>query len=264
MHAIRDVLREEAPYPAELPTQTSEVISSTAQAEIIDLAERYEQIRREMPSGGTRTRRMTEVFSSMKAKAARVVPLLPEFKQSASPGKRLAGIAILQMFPNVEHLDWLGQRLDPEVEKPFVGYQAAVALLEAARSLPVSECQKVRVALAEARELADRLKAIQTGCGFWSPPDRSCLGVVRVSSARSDNPGTNRSWANAQRNFCSKNQLERGLHVARKACTADYPEIRRSERASRSTERRRVGHIERFHPELYRYALDRSKLLVNR
>ena len=39
---------------------------------------------------------------------------------------------------------------------PFVGYQAAQALLQAARSLPASECQNLTSAVESALELANR------------------------------------------------------------------------------------------------------------
>jgi hypothetical protein len=94
----------------------------------------------------------------MRAKAGGVMPLLAELEQSGSAGRRLAAIAILQMFPNVKHLAWLACRLNPEEEKPFVGYQAAVALLEAVRSLPSSNCAELHVAVAQAREFAERLR----------------------------------------------------------------------------------------------------------
>lgn len=157
LRAIRDILREESPAPAERAAPVSEVVNAAAQAEVLDLAARYEQLRRDLPSGGERTRRMAELFSTMRSKAAGVVPLLAEFQQSALPGKRLAAVAILQMFPNAGCLDWLAQRLDPEVEKPFMGYQAAVALLESARNLPLSACPQLRSALEQATRVAQAL-----------------------------------------------------------------------------------------------------------
>ena len=158
LRAIRDILREESLAPQEHAAETSEIVNGAAQTEIAGLAEQYEQIRRDMPAGGQRTRRMAEVFSGMRAKAAGVVPLLGELEQSGSAGRRLAAIAILQMFPSVNHLDWLARRLDPDTEKPFAGYQAAVALLEAVRNLPTSNCAEMRAAVAQARQAAARLK----------------------------------------------------------------------------------------------------------
>jgi len=67
-------------------------------------------------------------------------------------------IAVLNMFPDTNHLDWLAERMDPEQEQPFVSYQAAVALLDAVTNLPAENCATLRAALAKARVLALRLK----------------------------------------------------------------------------------------------------------
>ena len=161
LRAIRDTLLEESggtSQPINTLLQPPAVLDSNAQADVLKLAADYEQIRRDMPSGGPRTLRMAAVFSEMKIKAAGVQVLLDKFEQSASPGVRLAAIAILQMFPHAQHLGWLAERLDnPNLEMPFVGYQAAVAFLEAARALPIEECGQVKAALQRARTLAGKL-----------------------------------------------------------------------------------------------------------
>jgi len=159
LRAIRDTLLEETGTPqVSVLLQPPAVLDSNAQAEVLKLAADYEQIRRDMPSGGPRTLRMAAIFSEMKIKAAGVQVLLDRLEQNASPGVRLAAIAILQMFPNAQHLDWLAERLDnPNLEQPFVGYQAAVALLEAARALSTNECERVRAALQRAFTLSQRL-----------------------------------------------------------------------------------------------------------
>ncbi|HEY6989774.1 MAG TPA: hypothetical protein VH369_15375 [Bryobacteraceae bacterium] len=159
LRAIRDLLQEESrsPRSGELEVR-GESIDSAANAELLQLAAEYEEIRRKLPSGGPRTRRMTAVFSRMKAKAPGARALLDEFEKSESPGIRLAAIAILQMFPNADHLDWLARRLDnPGMEKPFVGYQAAVALLDAVQALPSEECGRLKAALEKALALAQTL-----------------------------------------------------------------------------------------------------------
>jgi len=46
--------------------------------------------------------------------------------------KRLAAICILQQVPGTKYLNWLAERV--AVEKPFVGYQATLALLLAVRA----------------------------------------------------------------------------------------------------------------------------------
>ena len=67
----------------------------------------------------------------------------------------MTAVAILQMFPNSSELGWLAERLDPEKERPFFGYQAALALLQAVRSLPTSDCENLRNAITSALKLAN-------------------------------------------------------------------------------------------------------------
>jgi hypothetical protein len=159
LRAIRDTLLEESEAPqVSVLLQPPAVLDNNAQADVLKLAADYEQVRREMTSGGPRTLRMAAIFSEMKIKAAGVQVLLEQFKQSPSPGVRLAAVAILQMFPDAQQLDWLAERLDnPNLEQSFVGYQAAVALLEAARALPTEECGRLRKALERAVALSARL-----------------------------------------------------------------------------------------------------------
>jgi hypothetical protein len=114
---------------------------------------------------------MTAVFSQMKAHAAGARSLLDQFMQSESAGRRLAAIAILQMFPDPDHLQWLARRLqNPDVEQPFVGYMAAVALLEAVRALPASAQTTLKAALHQAQAFAEAL-----------PSDSNRLDVLKVA-----------------------------------------------------------------------------------
>jgi hypothetical protein len=159
LRAIRDLLHEESGSLeiAEATEETS-IVNDAARAEMLSLATEYDEIRRTERAGGARTRHMTAVLSRMKAKAAGVRGLVDEFQKSTAPGARLAAIAILQMFPDERHLDWLAERMDnPEIERPFVGYQAAVALLEATRALPAAKCDQLKCALSKANALAKKL-----------------------------------------------------------------------------------------------------------
>jgi len=173
LRAIRDLLGEETrltePRSAAADGETG---LSAARAELLDLAAQYQDVRDKLPSGGHRTRRMTAIFSEMKSRAAAGRPLLAEFERSESAASRLAAIAILQMFPSADHLAWLAERLDnPHSEKPFVGYQAAVALLEAVQALPLTDCKKIKAALDRATSLASTL-----------PEDSDRLDVLRIAS----------------------------------------------------------------------------------
>jgi hypothetical protein len=134
LRAIRDILREESPELAPLQSGRTGIVDHAALVEIQRLAAEYDQIRNAMRPDDNRTRVMTAIFSQMKAKAAGAIALLEDLKRNESSGTRLAAIAVMQMFPNEAHLDWLAERLDSSLEKPFVGYQAALALLEAVRA----------------------------------------------------------------------------------------------------------------------------------
>jgi hypothetical protein len=172
LRAIRDILQEESRSPATAAVmERPAIVDSAVRTGVLSLAAEYEEIRRTEQGGGARTRHMTAVFSRMKAIAAGVRGMLVELQKNPSPGARLAAIAILQMFPDARHLNWLAERLDnPEVEKPFVGYQAAHALLEAVRALPTTECAQLKSALERAKTLAQKL-----------PSDSNRLQVLAIA-----------------------------------------------------------------------------------
>lgn len=159
LRAIRDILHEESRGSLAAPgLAAKDYADPAAHTAVMALAAEYEQIRKDMPSSGARTRRMNAVVSQMKAHAAGVVPMLNQLMESDSPGVRLAAISVLQMFPSPAHLEWLASRLDnPEGEKPFIGYMAAVALLEAVRALPAANKDALKKSLDHARTLAAKL-----------------------------------------------------------------------------------------------------------
>lgn len=143
---------EAAERTAEL-TSTPED-SSAIRAQILGLANEYEQVRRSMQSGGERTRQMEIVASKMRSIALLAYSMLDELVSSQSVGQRLAAISILESIPNPKYLLWLAHRV--AVEKPFVAYHAAVALLNAARNLRASNAQEVQKAIEVAWENLDR------------------------------------------------------------------------------------------------------------
>jgi hypothetical protein len=130
--------RSSAPSKGEL-IRATEVEGLAAGADVAtirnqaeELAAEYERVRHTMLPGDSRTRKMEVVVSKMRTLARAFYPLRHEFANSSSPGKRLMAIAALQVDPDYDMLEWLAERLP--VEKPFVGYHAAVALLLAMRA----------------------------------------------------------------------------------------------------------------------------------
>jgi hypothetical protein len=166
LRAIADILagkaRPEIAY--EVPA-----VSPESEAQVRDLAKAYDETRRDMPSGSKRTIEMSKIFNAMVELASGVRPLLGNLQTSASAGERLAAVAILNAFPDADHLGWLAERLDnPNTESPFIGYQSAMALAQAARSLPADNRAELDAALDRALELArrlpgdpDRIKALE-------------------------------------------------------------------------------------------------------
>jgi hypothetical protein len=126
---------KESPVAAaqETSKRVTEGDLSAIRKQVSALAREYEQLRETMPSGYERTRMMSIVESRMRTLALSAFPLLAELVHSASPGDRLAAVAILKQIPSPDYLTWLANRVG--VEKPFIGYQATVALLNAGRRL---------------------------------------------------------------------------------------------------------------------------------
>jgi hypothetical protein len=100
--------------------------------------------------------RHSNMSAALRLKSSAVRPLLSDYQSSNSAGLRLAATCILQQFPNPAELAWLVDRLDPDKEAPFVGFQAAVALAQAVRSLPVTDRSILNQSIANALSLAKR------------------------------------------------------------------------------------------------------------
>jgi hypothetical protein len=114
------------------------------------LAQEYEQIRATMDAGDPRTRKMESIASRMRSLALAGHTLVPELAASPSAGQRLAAVTMLQAVPKPEFLTWLAQRLG--IEKPFVGYHAALTLLSSVRALRLTHSNELREAVALAKE----------------------------------------------------------------------------------------------------------------
>ena len=137
-----------------------------ARQQMLAIAREYEVVRASMSPGDRRTREMEKIVTKMRTLGLAARESLSEFMDSNSPGAHLAAIAILQVLPNPETLDWLSERF--RVEQPFVAYHAAVALLVSARVLGPEHADSLRVAiersqeyLGSGREQSDRFRVLQ-------------------------------------------------------------------------------------------------------
>ncbi|HSI00809.1 MAG TPA: hypothetical protein VLA02_09420 [Reyranella sp.] len=151
LKAVRDILnRQEA-----MPTTIKTLVAAKVPDQLDKLCTEYDR-ERTTKYGPDRTRRMTAIVENMRSQAPDARGALTQLKTSPSAGRRLAAIVVLQLFPSRDELDWLAERLDPEAEKMFIGFQAATALLQAVRSLPRSDCSALRAAVNKADDLARR------------------------------------------------------------------------------------------------------------
>ncbi len=119
-----------------------------ARERMLALAREYESTRASMEGGFARTQAMESVAAKMRATALAAAPWLEQFQSAATPGARLAAIAILQLRPQAGSLGWLVARL--AVERPFIGYHAAVALDRAIDALPAADTDTLRQAIEQA------------------------------------------------------------------------------------------------------------------
>ena len=116
-----------------------------ALAELRRLSVEYAEIRSRMDSGDTRTRKMEIVVTKMRSYASAAAPSLRTLADSKPNGDRLAAIAVLQVYPRADYIDWLGaQCLD---RQPFLAYHAAVALLTSVRALGERNRQALQSAI---------------------------------------------------------------------------------------------------------------------
>lgn len=139
---------------------------SVVRDQLISFALEYERIRAAMPAGDERTRRMEVVIAKMRTLGIAGFPLVDEFARGSSVGQHLAAIAILQVKPDSQHIDWLAERF--RKEPPFVCYHAGVALLTAARVLPsdrtqlLASIQKAKQLVGSGKESTDRFKVLDS------------------------------------------------------------------------------------------------------
>lgn len=138
---------------------------TAARAQMLALAREYEQVRAAMAPGDERTRKLGVVVGKMRTLGVACRPFTEELAESHSPGERLAAVVVLQMNPNPARLGWLAKRLAEE--PPFVGYQAAVALLTAARladpttrPAALQAVRDARAALGPADQTSDRARVL--------------------------------------------------------------------------------------------------------
>jgi hypothetical protein len=157
LRAVADLLRDQIQLDLKPVTGPSRILPADEDRDAVaTLARQYDEVRRTMPSSRERTQKLSEITAALRFRSAAVRSLLSHYQNSTSAGLRLAAICVLQQFPNPAELAWLGDRLDPDKEAPFVGYAAAVALAQAVRSLPPAHYTDLEKSITRALSLAER------------------------------------------------------------------------------------------------------------
>lgn len=151
---IRKLISDPPPSPSKALGESLELHRFDSSLDLIrgqvrSYAHLYERTRQRMRPSGERTRRMQQIFDKMCNLATASYPLLDELARSPSPGERLAAVAILQVFAADQFLPFLVKLVGSE--KPFVGYQATLALKFAAGALDPSIYPLVLKAIKEAQ-----------------------------------------------------------------------------------------------------------------
>jgi hypothetical protein len=109
------------------------------------LIDGFVRLRRILPDGQEKTVLMEEMVTRIRDLPLEEYALTDPLHLSNSVGERLAAIVTLQKLPDPRYLLWLSERL--AVEDAFVGYQAAVALYEAARAISFADLDVVTTAV---------------------------------------------------------------------------------------------------------------------
>ncbi|HEY4087885.1 MAG TPA: hypothetical protein VGM43_18220 [Bryobacteraceae bacterium] len=171
-----DVPREVPTEQRQAATRVSGLVSETElpnlEARLAAMAREYEATRAGMAPGPGRTRAFNVTMSKMRVLALAAKPLLRKFSSnSESAGLRLAAIAILQMSPDMEYVNWLVERMG--TEQPFVFFQASNALLSAVRAFGSTHGAQLKAAIE---------RALETVHAFHGTPDVNTIETLELAA----------------------------------------------------------------------------------
>ena len=132
--------------------------SSRDQPSLASLVQEYGEVRAKMRPGDERTERLELIVARLKSIAPGIAAEFGRLSASDIAGERLAAVAIASSQPSEGALVWLAERF--KHEKPFIAYHAGLALIEAARQLPIAVLPTIRTIISSA---VDDLKSKHRG-----------------------------------------------------------------------------------------------------
>jgi len=163
-----DVTFDQARTAAKIESQVSDLGLKELLKQLDRLCLEYDTVRNSMHPGYERTSAMTSVLIRMRALAPSTSFRVDTYKDSGSPGNRLAAIAMMQMEPNLGDLEWLEGRF--RIEQPFVFYQAALALRNMATRANSVARDKISTVAKSARAVLEDFK--------YGVPDADTIEVL--------------------------------------------------------------------------------------
>lgn len=150
---------------------------SEIRGRMLEFASEYEATRSNMKPGPARTRAMNAIAAKMRTLAIAATPLLRELANDKnSAGKRLAALAILQLAPDLNYIDWVVERMSHE--QPFLFFHASLVLLAMVRSYGTSARKELGAALKRSLDVVESFSG--------GPPDRNTIDALRLAQAELD------------------------------------------------------------------------------
>lgn len=119
-------------------------------AEVKGLARGYSRLKQVLPECDAKTVQLQAIVDQLLALPLEEFDLVDRFHLGEDEGERLVAALTLVRRPDPDYLRWLGERM--AVESRFFGYQAAVALESAARTLPVLDLNSLMTVVECARQ----------------------------------------------------------------------------------------------------------------
>ena len=156
-----EVTADQVHLSASIKVQANEIGKERLLAEMDRLAIEYDTIRRAIPGGAVRTRKMARIVVQMRGLSQSVSDMIDVYKSSGSAGSRLAAVVMMQMEPQNADIGWLKERFG--IESPFVFYHAALALQNVVNSLPIQERQLGVMAARDALEVVNSFDGAPDG-----------------------------------------------------------------------------------------------------
>ena len=153
----------------------SRIPHGQAHEQLVELMQRYKELRANMPPGSERTFQLEAVVGGMRALASQAGFSWDEvnaYLQSDDEGVRMAGLSIVEWSGNVTHFNFVLQIID-NPKSAFEQYHALSAMLRMSPGLDRTQKEQLREILNKQRNYNEAKKHwIKPGSDRWQIADR--------------------------------------------------------------------------------------------